>query len=37
MFALYPDEERLADFQEVFGQDMRMIEKRFLRWIDELN
>lgn len=37
MFGTYSDQERMTDFQEVFGQDMRMLEKRFLSWIDDLN
>ena len=36
IFTDYAAEERVADFPEVFGTDMRMIEKRFLRWIEEL-
>ena len=32
-FASYPPEERVADFQNVFGDDLKMIETRFLRFI----
>jgi Protein of unknown function (DUF1570) len=35
-FIEYTADERLTDFQEVFGQDMRMIERRFLRWMDDV-
>ena len=36
LFAKYSKADRLADFQEVFGDDLRMFEVRYLRWIDEL-
>ncbi len=36
MFALYPAEERLAEFEDVFGSDLRMLEVKFLRYMDEL-
>lgn len=35
-FAEYPASERLADFTSVFGADLRMLESRFLRFIEEL-
>lgn len=36
MFSDYPAVERMADFQAVFGSDLKMIEKRFLRYMEEV-
>jgi Protein of unknown function (DUF1570) len=36
LFVHYSAEQRLADFQEFFGSDMRLIEAKFLRWMDDL-
>lgn len=35
-FKAYPLARRVADFTAVFGQDLRMLEKHFLKFIDEL-
>lgn len=36
MFSQYTDAERMADFQEVFGREMKMIETKFLRFLAEM-
>lgn len=36
IFKNYTAAERMADFQEVFGDEMRMLDVKFLRFIDEL-
>jgi hypothetical protein len=36
IFEKYPDAERVADFQEFFGDNPRIFETKFLRWMDEL-
>lgn len=35
-FSTYPASERLADFADVFGDNFRMLESRYLRFIDQL-
>lgn len=35
MFSDYSDAERMADFQDVFGNEMRMFEAKFLQFFDE--
>ncbi len=35
-FQLYAADERLADFEDVFGSDLKMLEVKFLRYMDEL-
>lgn len=35
-FADYPASERLADFQSVFGQDLRLLENQFLQYVKEV-
>ncbi|MEX0939055.1 MAG: DUF1570 domain-containing protein [Pirellulales bacterium] len=35
-FREYPPEERLQDFQQSFGDDLKMLEVQYLRWIKEL-
>jgi len=36
LFADYPAAERMADFQEIFGNEMKMFETRFLRFMEEV-
>jgi hypothetical protein len=36
LFSDYTAAERMADFQEVFGGEMKMFETKFLRYMDEL-
>jgi hypothetical protein len=36
MFTPYPADERLADFEDIFGSDLRMLEVKFLRYMEEL-
>jgi hypothetical protein len=36
LFASYSPAERMADFQEIFGGEMKMFEAKFLRFMDEL-
>ncbi len=36
-FQEYTSEERVADFQKVFGDNLAMLEIKFLRYIDRLN
>jgi hypothetical protein len=36
MFTPYSADERLADFEDVFGSDLKMLEVKFLRYMEEL-
>lgn len=36
MFSDYAPAERLADFQAIFGNDLKMIESRFLRYMEDV-
>jgi hypothetical protein len=36
LFSDYPAAERMADFQAIFGSDMKMTEARFLRYMSEV-
>jgi hypothetical protein len=36
LFADYTAAERMADFQDIFGNEMRMFETKFLRYMDEV-
>ncbi len=36
LFGDYPASERMADFQQVFGSDMKMMETKFLRFMAEV-
>jgi hypothetical protein len=36
LFADYPPAERMADFQDIFGSEMKMFDKKFLRFIEEV-
>jgi hypothetical protein len=36
LFSDYAPAERIADFQDVFGGEMRMFEKKFLRFMEEI-
>ena len=36
-FGQYTAQQRLADFRAVFGDDLKMVEARFLRYMDRLN
>jgi hypothetical protein len=36
LFADYTAAERMADFQDIFGSEMKMFDKKFLRFMDEV-
>ena len=36
MFSDYPAGERIADFQAVFGNDLKMFETKFLRYMEDV-
>jgi hypothetical protein len=36
LFSDYTATERMADFQEIFGREMKMFETKFLRYMEEL-
>lgn len=36
LFSDYPAAERMADFQSVFGSDMKMLETKFLRYMEDV-
>jgi hypothetical protein len=36
-FSEYPAAERMADFQAIFGSDMKMFEAKFLRFMQDFN
>jgi hypothetical protein len=36
LFSDYSPAERMADFQDVFGNEMKLFESKFLRYMDEL-
>ena len=36
LFSDYPAAERMADFQDIFGSDMKMFETKFLRYMEEV-
>jgi hypothetical protein len=36
LFADYPAAERMADFQDIFGNEMKMFETKFLRYMEEV-
>jgi hypothetical protein len=36
LFADYTSAERMADFQDVFGKEMKMFETKFLRYMEEV-
>jgi hypothetical protein len=36
LFSDYPAAERLADFQDIFGAEMKMFETKFLRYMQEV-
>ncbi len=36
LFSDYPAAERMADFQAVFGREMKMFETKFLRYMEEV-
>lgn len=36
LFSEYPAAERMADFQHVFGREMKMFETKFLRYMEEV-
>jgi hypothetical protein len=36
LFADYPAAERIADFQDIFGPEMKMFETKFLRYMEEV-
>ncbi len=35
-FSDYPAAERMADFQDIFGREMKMFETKFLRYMEEV-
>jgi len=35
LFTDYPPAERMADFQSIFGSDIKMIEAKFLRYMEK--
>ena len=35
-FSNYPAGERMADFQAIFGRDLKMIEAKFLRYMQDV-
>jgi hypothetical protein len=36
LFSEYPAAERMADFQDVFGSEMRKFDQKFLRFMEEV-
>jgi hypothetical protein len=36
LFAEYTAAERMADFQDIFGSEMKMFDTKFLRFMDEV-
>jgi hypothetical protein len=36
LFSDYPAAERIADFQGIFGSDLKMFETKFLRYMEDL-
>lgn len=36
LFSDYPAAERIADFQDVFGHEMKMFETKFLRYMEQV-
>lgn len=36
LFADYTAAERMADFQDIFGSEMKMFDKKFLRYMEEV-
>ena len=36
LFSDYPAAERMADFQAIFGSDLKMFEAKFLRYMQEV-
>jgi uncharacterized protein DUF1570 len=36
LFSDYPAAERIADFQDIFGSEMKMFETKFLRYMEEI-
>ncbi|HEX2475866.1 MAG TPA: DUF1570 domain-containing protein [Lacipirellulaceae bacterium] len=36
LFSDYPAAERIADFQEIFGSEMKIFETKFLRYMEEI-
>ena len=36
LFSDYPAAERMADFQDIFGSEMKMFETKFLRYMEEV-
>jgi hypothetical protein len=36
LFVEYTPSERMADFQDIFGDEMKMFETKFLRYMDEV-
>ena len=36
LFSDYSAAERMADFQAIFGSDMKMFETKFLRYMEEV-
>lgn len=35
-FEVYSPDERIADFQDVFGGELKMFEVKFLRWMEDI-